>query len=157
MVTQTLELRKSIFLTAVPKRAKIGQKGGQKYKITYCHAKRDLEVSKIHILDVKVVCYLKEAPRRIFLTANRLQGLTKAIEEQKIGQKGSKHKNCFLRSQMGFQSVQNAQLGSKTGFQSKQVSQKHIFDSRQTLGAIQRPKNSKIGPRGGSKIKNCIF
>jgi len=47
----------------------------------------------------------------------------RAKKEQKIGSiKGQKHKHCFLRSQMGFQSVQNAQLGSKTGFQPKQVS-----------------------------------
>ena len=70
------QLVRSIFLTAVktlgaiqrPKRAKIGPKEGPKYKISYCEAKRDFKVSKIHSWDVKLVFYSKEATISIFLT-----------------------------------------------------------------------------------------
>ena len=59
---------------------------------------------------------------------------------------------------MGFQSAQNAQLGSKTGYLPKQVIQKHIFELSQTLGAVQRPKmNKEIGTKGGPKYKSLIM
>ena len=69
------KLAKSIFSTAVnllvlykgQKRAKIGP-GSANNKITYCEAKQDFKVSKIHSWDVKLVFYLKEATRYIFLT-----------------------------------------------------------------------------------------
>jgi len=51
-----------------PKRAKIGPKEGPKYKISYCEAKRDFKVSKIHSWDVELVFYSKEATISIFLT-----------------------------------------------------------------------------------------
>ena len=43
------------------KRAKIGPKGGAKYKIAYYEAKWDFKVPKIHIWVVKLVYYLKES------------------------------------------------------------------------------------------------
>ena len=57
------------------KRAKIGLKEGPKYKIVYCKAKQDFKVFKIHNWDVKLVCYVKESNRSIFLSAVRLNGL----------------------------------------------------------------------------------
>ena len=44
-------------------------------------------------------------------------------------------------------------MGSKNGFVLKQDSQKHIFDSSKTLGAMQRPKIAKIGQKVSQKYK----
>ena len=54
------------------KKSTKGSKGGTKYKIAYCEAKQDFKVSKIHSGVAKLVRYLKEANRSIFLIAVRL-------------------------------------------------------------------------------------
>ena len=47
-------------------------------------------MSKIHIWDIKLVCYLKEATRSIFLTSIGLQGLTRTKRAKNRSKKGAK-------------------------------------------------------------------
>ena len=74
-------------------------KGGPKYKITYCHAKRHFEVFKIHNLDVKLVCYIKEAMKSIFLTAVRLFRVIERQEKRKNGfKRGPKYRILYYEA-----------------------------------------------------------
>ena len=71
---------RSIFLTSVrlyghsgaKKGHKLGSKGDPKQKIDYYEAKYAFKVPKMHSSVLKLVCYLKESTRGIFLTSVRL-------------------------------------------------------------------------------------
>ena len=166
MVTQTLELRKSIFLTAVriqgplqrPKKSKNRAKRGSKIQNHILSCQTGSGSVQNSYFGCKSGLLPKRGTQKDISDCKQTLGAQKGQKRAKNRpKKGQKNKNCFLRRQMEFQSVQNAQLDSRTGSLPKKVDQKHIFDSSQTLEAIQRPKKSKNRPKRGSKIQNCIF
>ena len=74
------ESARSIFFTTVrlqgPRRAKKeqknGAKGGTKHKSAYYEAKYDFKVPKVLRWVVKLICYLNESAKSIFLATFRL-------------------------------------------------------------------------------------
>ena len=137
---------------------KIGTKRGPKHKITYYQTKQDIQVSKVHSWIVKLVFYLNQLDSSIFVTAVKTQGTIQRPKRAKICPKeGPKYKISYFEAKTGCQSVQNSQLGCKTGFLLKRGNHKHIFDHSYTLGTHKGQKRAKIRPKKGSKAQNCLL
>ena len=65
------------------KEHKISPKGGPKYKTANYEAKWDFKVPTIHSWVVKLVCYLKESARSIFLPQLGSRGLQETKKSKK--------------------------------------------------------------------------
>ena len=122
----------------------MGTKRGQKHKSPIM---KPNEIPKW-----KLICYLKEATRRIFLTAVRLYEPKRAKKSKKGPLNVQKHKIAHYEAQLHFKVSKIHSWVVKLVFYLHK-SYRSIFLTAVTLGAIQRPKRAKIGLKEGPKYK----